>query len=506
MNSRKPDRLEAARLEKLQKIKDLGLDPWGQRFDGHIPICEARERCPEEPGTDGETVRVAGRIMLRNNRGKLKFYHVQDFSGRIQLMVSRRDLSDQQWELIGALDLGDLIGIDGALRVSQTGEKTIFAEKLTMLCKSLAQPPEKFHGAKDVEMLLRHRSIDLIYNDGVLDRMLKRTRIIQSIRQTLTSERFVEVETPVLHAVAGGAAARPFITEHNTLGIELFMRIALELHLKRLLVGGVERVFEIGRVFRNEGIDATHNPEFTMIEIYQAYGDYRSMMDLTEKIVVDAAEMLGEGMVLPWGEQQIDFTPPWPRKTYAELFREHAGCEMNDTAAVAQIAGKLEIDTDGVHPDVIINKVFEETVEDALQGPLFVIDYPASLCPLTKRKADDPEIAERFELFIDGMELANAYTELNDPLLQDELFRTQLDGLDADDSMAKLDTDFLEALKIGMPPAGGLGIGVDRLVMLLTNSRSIRDVIFFPLLRPESGTGSSSGDKSPEVTKTNSTE
>jgi len=502
MNSRKPDRLEAARLEKLQKIKDLGLDPWGQRFDGHIPICEARERCPEEPGTDGETVRVAGRIMLRNNRGKLKFYHVQDFSGRIQLMVSRGDLSDEQWELIGALDLGDLIGIDGALRVSNTGEKTIFAEKLTMLCKSLAQPPEKFHGAKDVEMLLRQRSIDLIYNDGVLDRMLKRTRIIHSIRQTLSGEGFVEVETPVLHAVAGGAAARPFITEHNTLGIELFMRIALELHLKRLMVGGVERVFEIGRVFRNEGIDATHNPEFTMIEIYQAYGDYRSMMDLTEKIIVDAAEMLGDGLVLPWGEQQIDFTPPWPRKTYAELFQEHAGCDMNDTATVAEIAGKLEIETDGVHPDVIVNKVFEETVEDALQGPLFVIDYPASLCPLTKRKADDPQIAERFELFIHSMELANAYTELNDPLLQDELFRTQLDGLDADDSMAKLDTDFLEALKIGMPPAGGLGIGVDRLVMLLTNSRSIRDVIFFPLLKPESNPG----DKSAEVTATNSTE
>ena len=506
MNSRKPDRLEAARLEKLQKIKDLGLDPWGQRFDGHIPISQARERCPEEPGTDGETVRVAGRIMLRNNRGKLKFYHVQDFSGRIQLMVSRGDLSDEQWELIGALDLGDLIGIDGALRVSKTGEKTIFAEKLTMLCKSLAQPPEKFHGAKDVEMLLRQRSIDLIYNEGVLDRLLKRTRIIQSIRQTLTGENFVEVETPVLHAVAGGAAARPFITEHNTLGIELFMRIALELHLKRLMVGGIERVFEIGRVFRNEGIDATHNPEFTMIEIYQAYGDYRSMMDLTEKIVVDAALMLGEGMLLDWGEQQIDFTPPWPRKTYAELFREHAGCDMSDTAAVAEIAGKLEIDTDGVHPDVIVNKVFEETVEDALTGPLFVIDYPASLCPLTKRKADDPGIAERFELFIHGMELANAYTELNDPLLQDELFRTQLDGLDPDDSMAKLDTDFLEALKIGMPPAGGLGIGVDRLVMLLTNSRSIRDVIFFPLLRPESTPGSKPADKSTGMTETNSTQ
>ena len=496
MNSRKPHRLEAARLEKLQKIRDLGLDPWGQRYDGHIPISEAREKCPEESGTDGETVRVAGRIMLRNNRGKLKFYHVQDWTGRIQLMVSRGDLSDEQWELVGALDLGDLVGIDGRLRVSQTGEKTIFAEKITMLCKSLAQPPEKFHGAKDVEMLLRQRSIDLIYNEGVLDRMLKRTRIIHSIRQTLSGEGFVEVETPVLHAVAGGAAARPFITEHNTLGIELFMRIALELHLKRLMVGGIERVYEIGRVFRNEGIDATHNPEFTMIEVYQAYGDYGSMMDLTEKIVVDATEMLGDGMVLPWGDDEVDFTPPWPRRTYAELFEEHAGCAMGDTEAVAEVARRLEIDTVGVHPDVVINKVFEETVEDALAGPVFVIDYPASLCPLTKRKADNPEIAERFELFIHGMELANAYTELNDPLLQDELFRTQLDGLDEDDSMAKLDTDFLEALRIGMPPAGGLGIGIDRLVMLLTDSRSIRDVIFFPLLRPESVGGNKSAQSS----------
>ncbi|MBQ17601.1 MAG: lysine--tRNA ligase [Planctomycetaceae bacterium] len=486
MNTRKPDRLEAARLEKLHRIEELGLDPWGQRFDDHIPIDEARRRCPAEAGTDGDVVRVAGRIMLRNNRGKLKFYHVQDWTGRIQLMVSRGDLSEEQWELIGALDLGDLVGIDGRLRVSQTGEKTIFAEKITMLCKSLAQPPEKFHGARDTEMLLRQRSIDLIYNEGVLARMLKRTRIIHSIRQTLSGQGFVEVETPVLHSVAGGAAARPFITAHNTLGIELYMRIALELHLKRLMVGGVERVYEIGRVFRNEGIDATHNPEFTMIEIYQAYGDYRSMMDLTERIVVEAAEALGEGLVLPWGEERIDFTPPWPRRCYAELFEEHAGCPMNDPAAVAEVAKRLGIETDGVHPDVVINDVFEATVEDALVGPIFVTDYPASLCPLTKRKADDPNVAERFELFIQGMELANAYTELNDPRLQEELFQTQLDGLDEEDSMAKTDSDFLTALKVGMPPAGGLGIGIDRLVMLLTDSRTIRDVIFFPLLRPES--------------------
>ena len=489
MSTPKVDRLEAARLEKLSKIEELGLDPWGQRFDNHVPISEARDRCPAEPGEDGETVRVAGRIMLRNNRGKLKFYHIQDWTGRIQLMVSRQDLSDEQW----ALDLGDLVGIDGRLRVSKTGEKTVFVGQITMLCKSLAQPPEKFHGARDVEMLLRQRSIDLIYNEGVLERMLKRTRIIHSIRQTLSGAGFVEAETPVLHAVAGGAAARPFITHHNTLDLQLYMRIALELHLKRLMVGGVERVFEIGRVFRNEGIDATHNPEFTMIEVYQAYGDYASMMDLTEQIVVDAANTLESGLVLPWGEEQIDFTPPWPRRTYAELFQEYAGCAIDDAAAVEARARELEIETENVHPDVIVNGVFEATVEDALAGPIFVIDYPASLCPLTKRKADNPEIAERFELFIQGMELANAYTELNDPRLQEELFLTQLDGLAEDDSMAKMDTDFLGALKVGMPPAGGLGIGVDRLVMLLTDSSTIRDVIFFPLLRPEQAGATGAG-------------
>ena len=386
---------------------------------------------------------------------------------------------------MSTLDLGDLIGIDGVMLRTQSGETSVMVRGFQILCKSLAPPPEKFHGAQDTEMLLRQRYIDLIYNDGVLDRMLQRTEIIASIRQTLRDHGFVEVETPVLHAIAGGAAARPFITHHNALDIELYLRIALELHLKRLMVGGIERVYEIGRVFRNEGIDATHNPEFTMIEIYQAYGNYETMMDLTESIICNGVRALGDSMVLPWGDETIDFTPPWPRLKYADLFAQYSGLEMSDSGAVTELARTLGIETDGVHPDVIVNGVFEAKVEDALAGPVFVIDYPASICPLTKRKRDNPDIAERFELFIRGMELANAYTELNDPRLQEELFRTQLEGQDEEDSMAKMDTEFVQALKVGMPPAGGLGIGIDRLIMLLTNSRSIRDVIFFPLLRPE---------------------
>ena len=480
------DIFEKQRLQKVDKIKELGHDPWGQRFDGHIAIQDAREKAPAEAGVDGETVRVAGRIMLRRKAGKLRFYDIQDWSGKIQLLFSRGDLSPEQWELMGQLDLGDLIGIDGVMRLTNTGEVSIFVTQLTVLCKSLSQPPEKFHGAKDIEMLLRQRYIDLIYNEGVLARMLKRTKIIDSVRQTLRDHNFVEAETPVLHAVAGGAAAKPFITHHNALDIELYMRIALELHLKRLMVGGVERVYEIGRVFRNEGIDATHNPEFTMIEIYQAYGNYETMMDITEAIVVNGVKAISDTTVLPWGEDDtIDFTPPWPRRKYADLFAEHAGCDISDTAAVKEAAEKLDIETEGVHPDVIVNEVFEATVEDHLTGPVFVIDYPASICPLTKRKTDDPNIAERFELFVKGMELANAYTELNDPKLQEELFSKQLEGQSEEDSMAKMDTDFIQALKVGMPPAGGLGIGIDRPIMLLTNSRSIRDVIYFPLLRPE---------------------
>ncbi len=481
-----PHRLEAARLEKLHALEALGIDPWGQRFDGHVAIAVARDKCPTEFGTDGETVRVAGRIMLQNDRGKLKFFHIQDYSGRIQLMISKKDVPEATWAAIEQLDLGDLIGVDGRLRVTKTDEKTIFVEQLTPLCKSLAQPPEKFHGVHDIEMLLRHRYIDMIYNEGVLARLLDRTKIISSIRQTLGAQGFVEAETPVLHAIAGGAAARPFITHHNALDIDLYLRIALELHLKRLMVGGIERVYEIGRVFRNEGIDATHNPEFTMIELYQAYANYEVMMDLCEKIVLDAAKAIGkESFILQWGDKTVDLTPPWKRCKYGDLFLEHAGCDMHDADAVLAKAKSLHIETTGKHPDVLVNEVFEATVEDALIGPVFVIDYPASMCPLTKRKRSDPAIAERFELFVHGLEMANAYTELNDPRLQEETFRTQLAGQAEEDSMAKMDHEFVYALKVGMPPAGGMGIGIDRLVMLLTNTNTIRDVIAFPLLKPE---------------------
>jgi lysyl-tRNA synthetase class 2 len=330
------------------------------------------------------------------------------------------------------------------------------------------------------------RYLDLIHTEGVLERFLRRTKIVQSIRNTLGASGFVEVEGPTLHSVAGGAAARPFVTHHNALDIDLHLRIALELHLKRLLVGGIEKVYELGRVYRNEGISPRHNPEFTMLEVYEAYGSYETMMDLTEKLVVDAIRATGQDLKLTYGNTEIDFAPPFPRKTYDELLIEHTAAASDDPVAIKAAAEELGLETAGKHPDVIKNDLFEQQVERRLSGPVFVLDYPASICPLTKRKVDHPEVAERFELFVQGMEVANAYTELNDPDLQEDLFSRQLAGLAEEDSMARMDRDFVRALRQGMPPAGGLGVGIDRLVMLLTNSQSIREVILFPLLRPES--------------------
>ncbi len=490
--------LEAARREKLQKIEAMGLDPWGGRFDDRSPIGEIRRRAGEirvEPAGDGQTgkppqqhgprVRAAGRVILQRKKGKLIFADVQDWTGRIQLFIGKNQVGEENWALAQCVDLGDIIGVDGELKRTKTGELTIFAEKLHFLTKALAPPPAKHVGLTDPELRQRMRYLDLIHTEGVLERFLRRTKIVQSIRATLAGEGFVEVEGPTLHAIAGGAAARPFTTHHNALDLPLYLRIALELHLKRLLVGGIERVYELGRVYRNEGISPRHNPEFTMLEVYQAFGDYRSMMELTEKVIVEAIRATGQQLRLTWGEREIDFAPPFARKTYDELFEEHAGIAAGDRQAVALLAEKLGLEPGGKHPDVVKNEVFEAKVEDALEGPIFVIDYPASICPLTKRKPGHPEIAERFELFVQGMEVANAYTELNDPDLQEALFSRQLEGLAAEDSMAKMDHDFIRALRHGMPPAGGLGIGIDRLVMLLTNSQTIREVILFPLLRPE---------------------
>lgn len=490
--------LEAARRDKLRRIIELGHDPFGGRFDGSQPIGRIRDRESEivvqtpgqcEVGTPaqqrGPKVRAAGRILLQRKAGKLVFLDLWDWTGKIQVLVGKRQVGEDNWALAECFDLGDIVGVDGELGRTRTGELTIFAEQLHILTKALAPPPAKHKGLTDPELRQRMRYLDLTYTDGVLHRFLRRSRIIQSLRETLAGEGFVEVEGPTLHAIAGGAAARPFITHHNALDIDLYLRIALELHLKRLLVGGIERVYELGRVYRNEGISPRHNPEFTMLEVYQAYGDYRSMMDLTEKLIAGAIHATGQPWQLPWQEGSIDFTPPFPRRTYHELLAEHTGVDPLDEEKLRAFAADHQVETVGKHVDVLKNELFERYVEHKLSGPVFVMDYPAGICPLTKRKADDPAVAERFELFIGGMEVANAYTELNDPDLQEELFGQQLAGLAEEDSMARMDRDFVRALRHGMPPAGGLGIGVDRLVMLLTGTPTIREVILFPLLRPE---------------------
>lgn len=517
-NPENEDELRKSRRKKMTRLEELGVDPWGQRFDdrdliGDIRARESEIKYTKEDGSvaelpelhtqeqrdafkdwiaeqgkgtmSGPKVRAAGRIKLSRDTGKLRFIDIEDWTGKIQLFVGRKQVGDENWQVVECLDLGDIVGVDGELRVTKTGELSIFASAVHFLTKTLEPPPAKHAGLTDPELKQRQRYVDLAYNEGVTERFLKRSKIVQSVRETLASNGFVEIEGPTLHAIAGGAAARPFTTHHNALDLDLYMRIALELHLKRLLVGGMERVFELGRVYRNEGISLKHNPEFTMLEVYQAFGDYRSMMDLTEQVICDAIKKIGGSFVLPWGDDTIDFTPPFQRRTYDELFAENTNIDPTDPDAILKLGKELHLETDGKHTDVIKNEIFEEKVEDALIGPIFVTDYPSSICPLTKRKQGNPAIAERFELFIKGMELANAYTELNDPDLQEQLFKTQLDGLSDEDSMAKMDNDFVRALRNGMPPAGGLGIGIDRLVMLLTNSQSIRDIILFPLLRHE---------------------
>jgi lysyl-tRNA synthetase class 2 len=480
------------RKVKLDKIREIGVDPYGSRFPDAQQMSEVRkagEAAGIEPGQHAEHLkaRIAGRVMLHRPCGKLIFMTLRDGSGDLQVGVSKAAVSEQDFQLAAKLlNLGDIIGIDGMVGKTKTGELTVWATGVTFLSKAIQPPPAKWHGLKDVDLRYRRRYVDLFTNPAVRETFKKRSLIMDAIRRCLVDNGFFEVETPVLQPIYGGAAARPFTTHHNTLDMELFLRISPELYLKRLLVGGLDRVFEFARVFRNEGIDTQHNPEFTLLELYQAYGDYNDMMDITEKMVAAAVERIGGGFKRRFGEHEVDFTPPWPRRYYADLLQEFAGVRIDDIEAVRRKATELGIDHKTMADVIVVSEVFEATVESRLIQPTFVLDYPAPLCPLTRRKADDPNVALRFEAFVAGCEIANAYTELNDPAVQEENFRQTLAGEKRDETMAVMDEDFLLALKVGMPPAGGLGVGIDRLVMMLTDSTSIRDVILFPLQRPKS--------------------
>jgi len=612
------------RRAKLEKIRALGVDPYGWRFPGVDRIADIRaagERLSIAPGQileplpgereaqgpaarvrkasaerEGEapahpssdrpryTFRAAGRVMLYRDIGSLIFLTIRDWSGDLQLGLSKKMVQGiaasepgaearghcaqpgaavphsqpgaavphspphVAWQLAKLLDLGDLVGADGVLGRTKTGELTLWVTHLTLLAKCLRPPPEKWHGLTDVEARYRRRYVDLLANPESRAVFVQRARIVHYMRRKLLGRGFIEVDTPVLQPIYGGAAARPFTTHHNKLDMDLYLRISPELYLKRCLVGGLERVFEFSRCFRNEGISPRHNPEFTMLELYQAYGDYSDMMELCELLIGGAArevigsyriatkgsagvppapsereaqgsagvppapserETPGSAGVPPAGAERealasasaagsqavrgaafIDFTPPWPRLRYADAFREHVGMAMDDVAAVRRRARELfgarliTLDESEADDAVVVHALFEHCVEDKLVNPTFVLDWPAPICPLTRRDPRDPRVALRFELFISGMEIANAYTELNDPAVQRETLARQLRG-EGDETMAVMDEDFCEALEYGMPPAGGLGIGLDRLVMLLTGSPSIRDVILFPLQRPQ---------------------
>jgi len=480
-NLERQSRFERQRQEKLLSIKESGIDPYGTRFDGAEPTVTVKDRFKD--GDETQRAKCTGRIVLLRDIGKLIFLTLRDRSGTIQVGLSKKLLGEEAsgWPLAKLLELGDIIGTAGQLGKTKTGEITIWADMLCILSKCLCQPPEKFHGLADIDLRYRHRFVDLWANPEVMELFLQRSAIIATIRQLLESKGFLEVETPMMQTIAGGAAAKPFTTHHNSLNLDLFLRISPELFLKRLLVGGMEKVFELNRNFRNEGLSRRHNPEFTMLEIYQAYADYDVMMDLTEEIIFRCAEKHSAEQI-NFADMTIDYTRPWRRAGYAELLKEYSGCDIDDIESVRTKARHLEIEEADMDDAVVINEVFEATVEENLIAPTFVLDYPAALCPLARRKKDNPKLAERFELFVAKMELANAYTELNDPAEQYENFLTQLRG--QEESLTKMDTDYITALKYGMPPAGGLGIGIDRLVMVLTGAASIRDVVLFPLLKP----------------------
>jgi lysyl-tRNA synthetase class 2 len=484
----------ARRLAKVEALRELGRDPYPVRYDRTHTAAEVHEHWDHlEAGeeTDDE-VRVAGRILLLRRQGKLTFATLRDGSGSIQLFVSRAELGDDRHAAFDDLDLGDWVGVRGAVIKTRKGELSVKARDFMLLSKALRPLPEKWHGLSDVDTRFRQRYVDLIANDDARRVFAIRFSVIATIRRLLTERSFVEVETPVLHVQAGGAAAKPFDTFHNALEMPLTLRIALELHLKRLLVGGIERVFEIGRVFRNEGLSTRHNPEFTMLELYQAFGDYTDMMTLAEDLVAGAALEATGATTVTIDDRVLDLTPPWPRRPMLELIEEHAGVSVHPSMPLPDL--ERACDDAGVPrekgwgPGKLVMELYEKTVEPNLVGPVFVTDYPREVSPLARAHRDDPTLVERFEAVVLGRELANAFSELNDPVDQLARFEAQAKlAAEGDDEAHGVDADYVRALEFGLPPCGGMGIGVDRLVMLVAGVSSIREVILFPHLRPEAG-------------------
>lgn len=485
------DQLQVRR-EKLSELREKGLDPFGKRFERSHLAAEILEKYSElekeELDTQNISVTIAGRIMTKRGKGKAGFAHVQDLSGQIQIYVRQDAVGEEQYEIFNLIDLGDIVGIKGQIFKTKVGELSIKASSFEILSKSLRPLPDKFHGLKDVEQRYRQRYLDLIMSEESKQTFITRSQIIRSIRNYLDHNGYLEVETPMMHAIAGGAAARPFVTHHNTLDMTLYMRIAIELHLKRLIVGGLEKVYEIGRVFRNEGVSTRHNPEFTMIELYEAYADYQDIMELTENLVAHVAQEVLGTTTVQYGEYEIDLKPQWKRLHMVDAIKEYTGVDfwtVTSTEEAKQLAKENGIAyKETMEYGHIVNEFFEQKVEEKLIQPTFIFGHPVEISPLAKKNPDDPRFTDRFELFIVAREHANAFTELNDPIDQRERFEAQLvEREQGNDEAHEMDEDFVEALEYGMPPTGGLGIGIDRLVMLLTNSASIRDVLLFPQMR-----------------------
>ena len=482
------------RRQKMLDIREKGLDPFGSKFERTHLSNDIRERyeefTKEELEEASHEVTVAGRIMTKRGKGKAGFAHLQDLGGQIQIYVRQDAIGEEAYQLFTTADLGDIVGIRGAVFKTNVGELSIKVEEFTFLTKALRPLPEKFHGLQDIEQRYRQRYLDLISTEGSKETFILRSKIIQSMRRYLDDQGFLEVETPMLHAIAGGASARPFITHHNTLDMTLYMRIAIELHLKRLIVGGLEKVYEIGRVFRNEGMSTRHNPEFTMIELYEAYADYKDIMALTENMVAHIAQDVLGTTEVTYGEDVINLAPGWKRLHMVDAIKEYTGVDFwkemtkEEAHALAKEHG-VEV-AEMMEVGHVLNEFFEQKVEEELVQPTFIYGHPVEISPLAKKNPEDERFTDRFELFIVRREHANAFTELNDPIDQRERFEAQLvEKEQGNDEAHEMDEDFIEALEYGLPPTGGLGIGIDRLVMLLTNAASIRDILLFPQMRPK---------------------